>query len=78
MPRKKPICEINSNDLMPLREAVKELDYSATTMYRRINSGDWVEGIHWVDDSVKNAKYKKILINIKEVNKLRTVSASFR
>jgi hypothetical protein len=78
MSKRKVAYEIDSKDLVPLRKAAKELEYSAATMYRRINAGDWVEGLHWVDDAARNAKCKKILINIKEVNKLRTVSASFR
>jgi hypothetical protein len=78
MSRKKITYEINSEDLVPLRKAVEKLGYSTSTMKRRIESGDWVEGLHWVNDAAKNAKCRKILVNIKEVNKLRTVSASFR
>jgi hypothetical protein len=70
--------DINPDDLVPLQQAATELKCSTKTMYRRINAGDWTEGLHWVDNAAKNAKCRKILINVKEVKNLRIVSASFR
>lgn len=79
MPRKKSEFDVDPNDFVPILDAAAILDeYSISTMRRRIASGDWIEGLHWTNNASRNGKNRKILINIKEVKKLRTVSASVR
>jgi hypothetical protein len=52
--------------------------YSYSTILRRIDAGEWKEGIHWIDDSTLNARKRSIKINLTAVNKFRAIPKAFR
>jgi hypothetical protein len=52
--------------------------YSYSTILRRIEAGEWKEGIHWIDDSTLNSRKRSIKINLTAVNKFRAIPKAFR
>lgn len=58
---------------MSLEEAYEILGdgYSPRTIYRRIDSGELVEGIHWINDASKYSKKRKVKINLEAMRQLR-------
>lgn len=79
MPRKLTI-KINPEDLVTIPEAYARLGkgYSRSSILRRIDSGEWVEGHHFVDDAPKDSKLRNIKINLAAVQELRSVPAGQR
>lgn len=82
MPRVKlsPRNAILPEDLLPIEDAVIKLGkgYSRRAIIRRIDSGEWKEGVHWVDDRRVGSKRRIIKINLNEVNKSRGLLAGER
>jgi hypothetical protein len=52
--------------------------YSYSSILRRIEAGEWQEGVHWIDDSTLNSQKRSIKINLTAVNKLRAIPKAFR
>lgn len=52
--------------------------YSKRSIIRRIDNGEWKEGIHWIDDRRSGSKYRLIKINLEEVEKWRKRPAAKR
>ena len=67
-------------ELLPIKEATKKLGqgFSRRSILRRIDSGEWKEKIHWVDDRRIGAQRRAIKINITEVKKIRYIPAGKR
>jgi hypothetical protein len=63
-----------------LTEASEKLGkgYSRRSIIRRIDSGEWLEGIHWIDDRRPSSKKRIIKINLVEVEKWRNTPAAKR
>ena len=66
--------------LVTIPEATKQLGkgYSRRSIFRRIQSGEWQEGVHWIDDRPLNSSRRIIKINLTAVNELRGIPAAFR
>ncbi|ABA24710.1 hypothetical protein Ava_D0045 [Trichormus variabilis ATCC 29413] len=79
MPRSN-LLQVDLSQLVTIAEASSQLGrgYSRRSIIRRIDSGEWKEGIHWVDDRRDGALKRIIKINLVEVNKLRQVPAGRR
>ncbi len=67
-------------ELVTIEEASDRLGkgYSRRSIFRRINSGDWQEGIHWVDDRQQGSTNRLVKINLTAVQQLRATPAAFR
>lgn len=67
-------------ELLTIDEAAQRLGkgYSRRSIFRRIDSGEWTEGIHWIDDRRQDSDRRIIKINLTAVNELRGVPAAFR
>jgi hypothetical protein len=67
-------------ELVTIDEATQRLGkgYSRRSIFRRIESGEWVEGLHWIDDRPLNSSRRIIKINLTAVNELRSTPAAFR
>jgi hypothetical protein len=82
MTRKKPQSRTLPPDaeLVSLREAIDRLGegYSRSSIYRRIRSGEWEEGVHWIDDRPQDSSKRIIKINLTAIQKLRGTPAAFR
>lgn len=76
----KPNPQFQPSDLVTLREAVEILGvgFSRSSIIRRIESGEWIEGIHWIDDRRQNALRRVIKVNLSEVQKYRSIPAGKR
>jgi len=44
-------------ELLSIPEAYEQLGkgYSRRSIFRRISSGEWIEGLHWIDDRPQNS-----------------------
>jgi hypothetical protein len=81
MPKVKLKVEsIELQHLVSIKEAYQILGegFSRSSILRRIESGEWVEGKHWVDDRRSGGQRRLIKINLTEVQKCRTVAAGKR
>lgn len=67
-------------DLVTIDEAATLLGrgYSRSSIYRRIESGEWEEGVHWVDDRRTGAKKRIIKINLAAIQEGRLTPAGRR
>jgi hypothetical protein len=67
-------------DLLTIPVASKQLGagYSRNSILRRIESGEWAEGIHWIDDRRAGTSRRRILIVMSAVSALRSTSAAYR
>ncbi|MDX2215252.1 MAG: hypothetical protein SFY66_18455 [Oculatellaceae cyanobacterium bins.114] len=67
-------------ELVDINEASKRLGkgYSRRSIFRRIKSGEWVEGLHWIDDRARDSAKAIIKINLTAINELRAVPAAYR
>lgn len=67
----KPI--IKEQDCVTIDEAHKLLGrgYSRRSILRRIESGEFVEGEHWVNDASPHSKKRNIKINLEAIRRLR-------
>ncbi|ARV58099.1 hypothetical protein BZZ01_05120 [Nostocales cyanobacterium HT-58-2] len=87
MPRKKPFLRnaarttvVNENDLVTLEECYSKLGqgFSRSSILRRINSGEYQEGVHWVNVASVNVKNRIIKINMAAIRELISTPAAFR
>lgn len=71
---------MSSPEYLPMDEAAKVLGegYSRSSILRRINSEEWVEGVHWIDDRRAGTTYRRIKINLTAVNEWRRKPAARR
>lgn len=62
-----------------ISEASKRLGkgYSRRSIFRRIESGEWVEDLHWIDDCPQNSARRIIKINLTAINELRASPAAY-
>lgn len=60
-------------ELVTLEAAAAALGrgYSRSSILRRINNGEWREGIEWIDDRRGESKYRIIKINLTAVAEWR-------
>lgn len=67
-------------EYISLEEASEKLGkgYSRSSILRRIDSGEWQEGLHWIDDRRNGTAYRRIKINIAAVNEWRRKPAAKR
>ena len=78
---RKPTAKLPPDaELVPIKEASQRLGqgYSRSSITRRIRSGEWKEGIHWIDDRPLGSGKAIIKINLTAVNELRAIPAAFR
>lgn len=70
----------NHIELVTLAEAARTLGrgFSRRSILRRIDSGEWVEGQHWIDDRRTGATNRQIKINLTAVMQWRTRPAAKR
>jgi hypothetical protein len=67
-------------ELVTIEEASSRLGkgFSRRSIVRRIDSEEWVEGIHWIDDRREGAAYRQIKINLTAVQEWRATPAAYR
>jgi hypothetical protein len=67
-------------ELVTIDEAAKHLGrgYSRRSIFRRIESGEWQEGTHWIDDRRQDSDRRIIKVNLTAINELRGTPAAFR
>lgn len=67
-------------ELVTIDEAAQRLGkgYSRRSIFRRIDSGEWKEGEHWIDDRRQDSDRRIIKINLTAVQELRETPAAFR
>lgn len=67
-------------ELVTIAQATERLGkgYSRRSIFRRIRSGEWVEGLHWIDDRPRDSAKAIIKINLTAINELRATPAAFR
>ncbi|WNZ22714.1 hypothetical protein HJG54_07495 [Leptolyngbya sp. NK1-12] len=77
-PKPKPLP--SNAELVTVDEAARMLGrgYSRRSIFRRIKSGEWQEGIHWIDDRRQDSDRRIIKINLTAVQELRGTPAAFR
>lgn len=71
---------INPEDLVTINQATEKLGkgYSRSSILRRIDAGEWKEGIHYIDDALVNSKLRSIKINLAAVQEQRSIPAGQR
>jgi hypothetical protein len=71
---------MSSPKYLPIDEAAATLGegYSRSSILRRIEAEEWMEGIHWIDDRRSGTAYRRIKINIAAVNEWRRQPAAKR
>ncbi len=71
---------IDPSQLATIEEAHERLGkgYSRSSILRRIESGEWKEGFHWIDDRREGSLKRVVKINLEAVNRLRVVPAGRR
>jgi hypothetical protein len=72
--------KVEIQELVTVEEAYKILGrgFSRSAIYRRIDSGEWVEGKHWVDDRRVGGQRRIIKVNLTEIRKAREIAAGER
>lgn len=67
-------------EYISLEEASDRLGkgYSRSSILRRIDSGEWQEGLHWIDDRRNGTAYRRIKINFAAVQQWRQIPAAKR
>ncbi len=78
MPRN--LLQIDPSDFVTIEEAHQKLGrgYSRSSILRRIDSGEWKEGVHWIDDRREGTRKRVIKVNLAAVNQRRVVPAGRR
>lgn len=74
MPKTKLLkSTIKEENCVTLEEAYTALGrgYSPRNIIRRIDSGELVEGLHWINDGSKYSKKRIIKINLEAIRELR-------
>lgn len=78
---KKPPAKLPAHaELVTIEEASAKLGrgFSRRSILRRIDSGEWQEGLHWIDDRRMGSTKRIIKINLTAVMELRSVPAAYR
>jgi rRNA processing protein Krr1/Pno1 len=72
--------DITPSQLLSITETYKLLGkgYSRPNVMRLIRRGEWIEGVHFIDDAARNAKQRSIKVNIPAVMKWRATPAGMR
>ena len=81
MPKTKLLNQdIREKDLIDIKEAPRILGrgYSRKSIDRRIKSGEFIEGIHWINDASINSKYRIIKMNVDAIRQLRATPSHQR
>lgn len=67
-------------ELISIEEASLRLGkgFSRRSIIRRIDSGEWTEGVHWIDDRREGGKNRIIKINLTAVQEWRGTPAAYR
>lgn len=78
--RAKNKVSINPSDLRTIAQTHQLLGkgYSRNSIMRKIASGDWVEGVHYVNDASRDNQQRAIRINIVAVQEWRATPAALR
>jgi hypothetical protein len=78
--RLKNKLKINPEDLLTIGQTSQKLGkgFSRKSISRRIEAGDWVEGIHFIDDAPSYSKLRSIKINLPAVIEWRSTPAAER
>lgn len=76
----KPPALPDNAELVTIAEAADRLGkgYSRRSIFRRIQSGDWKEGTHWIDDRRQDSDRRIIKINLTAIQIWRSTPAAFR
>lgn len=71
---------IKPEDLLTIAQTSEKLGkgFSRKSITRRIEAGDWVEGIHYIDDAPSYSKLRSIKINLPAVLEWRSTPAAQR
>jgi hypothetical protein len=71
---------IRPEDLLTISQASEKLGkgFSYKSIQRRIAAGDWIEGIHFIDDAPSYSKLRSIKINLPAVLEWRSTPAAER
>lgn len=80
-PRKKIKSSLSPNaELVTIEQASMHLGkgFSRRSILRRIDEGEWEEGIHWIDDRRVGSTRRIIKINLTAVMELRGIPAAYR
>lgn len=78
---KRTISKLPSDaELLTIEQASNRLGkgFSRSSIVRRINSGEWQEGIHWVDARRGGTANRIVKINITAVLDTFAIPAAFR
>ncbi|NEQ26935.1 MAG: hypothetical protein F6K28_49525 [Microcoleus sp. SIO2G3] len=80
MSKKKPATIVNEDDLITIQECYQKLGqgFSRRTILRRIESGEFEEGVHWVNVASVSSKKRIIKINMAALRELISTPAAFR
>lgn len=81
MKSKKLRFKLPSNaELVTINQARMRLGegFSRRSIYRRIDAGEWEEGVHWIDDRRVGSTRRMIKINLTAVMELRGIPAAYR
>lgn len=67
-------------ELVSIEDASTRLGkgFSRRSIIRRIDDGEWIEGLHWIDDRREGGKNRIIKINMTAVNEWRGTPAAYR
>jgi len=79
--KRKPNPKLSPDaQLVSIDEATQQLGhgYSRRSILRRIDSGEWEEGFHWVDARRRGALRRVIKINLTAVRDELAIPAAFR
>jgi hypothetical protein len=71
---------IKPEDLLTIAQTHQKLGkgFSRKSIMRRIESGDWAEGVHYIDDARSDSRLRSIKINITAVQEWRSTPAAKR
>lgn len=81
MPKTKLLIQnIKEENLIDIKDAPRILGrgYSRKSIDRRIKSGEFIEGTHWINDAPVNSKYRIIKINVVAIRQLRVIPSHQR
>ncbi len=76
----KQLNDLSRSEILPIKEASERLGkkFSISTIRRKIDSGEWEEGKHWVNCASPNSKIRSIKINVTYVLNSYAIPAHLR